>query len=153
MILLQNAVVTGAPTEDYPEGEPAFDTSVLEGTGFDVAMSIIPLAFLGFYVALPYYIVTTRNLLFAASSIGPHRFESTMATFRYIVLLIAAFLITIFTFGFGTPFAKVMITKYKVETLELVASGDLDDFVAREADDVRAFGEELGEAFDIDVGL
>jgi len=146
------ALSTGEPTEEFPEGEPVFDPDAL-GSGFGLATGILPIAMLLFYVALPYWIVTTRNILFGASSIGPHGFESTMATIKYAVLIVACFFIVAFTFGFGTPFAKVILANYKAETLELSAYGDLGAFVAQEAEDVRAFGEEIGEAFDIDVGL
>ncbi|MDP6182698.1 MAG: DUF898 family protein [Gammaproteobacteria bacterium] len=76
-----------------------------------------------------------------------------MKTVKYAVLVIGCFFIVAFTFGFGTPLAKVILARYKADTLELCASGELDDFVTQQEDAVRAFGEELGEAFDIDVGI
>jgi uncharacterized membrane protein YjgN (DUF898 family) len=150
---LAAAITTGAPTADYPEGEPNFDAEVFEESGAEFALSLLPFAVLAFYVALPYYIVTTRNLLFAVSALAAHSFESHMTTIKYAVLVLACFFIVGFTFGFGIPFAKVILARYKADTLELVADGELNDFIAGQEAEVRALGEEIGEAFDIDVGL
>ena len=76
-----------------------------------------------------------------------------MRTFRYIGVVLLNLFIVIFTFGFGIPLAKVIMAKYKAETLTLICEGDLDQFVAQEQEAVKALGEELGEAFDIDIDI
>lgn len=152
-IKLSGATTVGEPSEEFPEGEPAFDADAFDDSGIGSMMGLFGLAVLLFYVALPYYIVTTRNLLFEASALGQHGFESTMRTLKYVLLVIACFFIVGASFGLGTPWAKVILMRYKTETLQLAAHGQLDQFLAREQEQVRAFGEELGEAFDIDVGL
>ena len=152
-IKMSQAVVVGEPSEEFPDGEPSFEHDVFDGTGVGLVASLIPFAILGLYIALPYYIVTTRNLLFEASTLDEHGFISTMRTLKYTALVIASFVIVMFTFGLGTPLAKVIMARYKADTLAVRSDGDFDAFLTQAEDEVRALGDELGEAFDIDLGV
>ena len=55
--------------------------------------------------------------------------------------------------GLLVPWASVRMARYRVDNLELLAAGDLDDFVAIEQEKVGAAGEEISEFFDVDVGI
>jgi uncharacterized membrane protein YjgN (DUF898 family) len=152
-IKLQAALASGEATAEEIDGEVTINTDGMAADPFGEMAPIFALAVLAFYLALPYYIVRTRNLMFAASSVGAHHFESTMRTIKYIgIVLLSLFIIGI-TFGFGIPLAKVIMAKYKAETLALISAGDLDRFVAQEQEAVQALGDELGEAFDIDIDI
>jgi uncharacterized membrane protein YjgN (DUF898 family) len=47
----------------------------------------------------------------------------------------------------------VRSARYKAEHLTFIADGDLNSFVAEEAEHVSALGEEIGEIFAFDIGL
>ena len=49
------------------------------------------------------------------------------------------------------PAAKVRMTKYICDNLVFVANGYLDDFIAAEAENVTATGEEFGQVFDFGI--
>ncbi len=152
-IKLQAALASAAASAEEADGQVVINTDGMEADPFAEMGPIFVLAILAFYLALPYYIVKTRNLLFEATSIGAHHFESTMRTFKYMGVVLLNLFIVIFTFAFGIPLAKVIMAKYKAETLTLICEGDLDQFVAQEQEAVKALGEELGEAFDIDIDI
>jgi uncharacterized membrane protein YjgN (DUF898 family) len=62
-------------------------------------------------------------------------------------------LATAVTFGLFHPWAKVRAIRYKTEHPTLVASGNLDAFVAGEQKSVGAVGDASGDFFDFDLGL
>ena len=150
-ITLRAALDSGEAEEI--DGEIVMNPDSMESDPTAAMVPIIALAFLAFYIAIPYYIVRTRNLLFEASSVSTHRFESTMKALQYAGVVILSLLIVAFTLGFGIPIAKVIMAKYKAETLSLLCDGDLNAFIAQETENVQALGEELGDAFDIDIDI
>ena len=56
------------------------------------------------------------------------------------------------TLGLYYPWARVRLTDYML-TATWVSSPDLTAFVARHGDDENALGEEIGEAFDLGIGV
>jgi len=57
------------------------------------------------------------------------------------------------TLGLAWPWARVRVARYYASVTSLEVAGSLDDFVARAGEESRAFGEEMGEVFDVDIGL
>ena len=55
--------------------------------------------------------------------------------------------------GLLIPWATVRMQRYKMEHLSVDVQGRLADIVAVQTSEVSAMGEELGEAFDIDLGI
>ena len=58
-----------------------------------------------------------------------------------------------FSFGLMVPWAKVRTVRYKMDKLQLLTVDNLDQFVQTERQQVSALGEEIGEVFDIDIGI
>jgi uncharacterized membrane protein YjgN (DUF898 family) len=56
------------------------------------------------------------------------------------------------TLGFYYPFAQVRMTQYLQDNL-WVDAVDLDSFVAKSGDESNPLGEEIGEAFDLGIGI
>ncbi|MDQ2696574.1 MAG: YjgN family protein, partial [Pseudomonadota bacterium] len=57
------------------------------------------------------------------------------------------------TLGLFIPWARVRMVRYRLGQLQLRAVGDLDDFVAGEEQKVSAVGQEIGDVFDLEVGI
>lgn len=115
-----------------------------------------PLAILAvplYFYLFAYVAVKTGNLLYASSRLAGHGLESTMQVGGYLKLVLLNTLATALTLGFFHPWAKVRTVRYKTEHLTLVASGDLDAFVAGEQKSVGAVGDASGDFFDFDLGL
>lgn len=47
----------------------------------------------------------------------------------------------------------IRLARYRADNLTLLAASDLNGFFAAEGERINAVGEELGEAFDVDLGL
>lgn len=97
--------------------------------------------------------VKTTNLLYNSSQLALHRMESTLKIKEYLLLVVTNSVATALTLGLFHPWAKVRTLRYKLEHLTMVASGDLDSFIAKEQKQVGAVGEEMGDFLDFDFGL
>jgi uncharacterized membrane protein YjgN (DUF898 family) len=55
--------------------------------------------------------------------------------------------------GLATPWAVIRTHRYRASKTTVIASGPLDSFMQAEAQQVSAVGEQVGEMFEIDIGL
>ena len=55
--------------------------------------------------------------------------------------------------GLLIPWALIRTARYRISCLAILPEGDLDDFIAAEEQRAGAFGEELGDFLDLDIGL
>lgn len=99
--------------------------------------------------------VRTTNLIFNNSALndGDFSFHCNWQEGSYLKLVFFNSLFTLLTLGLYYPWAMVHVAQYKAQHLALNAYPDLDGFVAAEADNVSALGEEFGDVFDMDVGM
>jgi uncharacterized membrane protein YjgN (DUF898 family) len=95
----------------------------------------------------------TTNALFNETRVGPHRFVSQMRIGPLTRIVIGNVVLTIFTLGLYTPFAKVRLARYRASCTSLIVEGGLDDFGAGEAQEVRALGDEAADFLDVDIGF
>ncbi len=99
--------------------------------------------------------VRTTNLLYGNTTLRQGRisFDSSWEDASYMKLVFVNTLMTLLTLGLFFPWAKVRVAAYKAEHLALVTDEELDAFVAAEEEQVSALGEEMGDVFDMEVGL
>ncbi len=116
--------------------------------------------FLALLVALTFYLyafaafaVKTGNLLFNNSSMAKLRFDSTLKVGQYLLLISTNSLAIALTLGLFHPWAKARTLRYRLEHLTVLASGDLDRFVASEQSQVDALGDASSDLLDFDFGL
>lgn len=62
-------------------------------------------------------------------------------------------LVLIATLGLAYPWVSVRLAKYYAENTMFFFKISLDDFVAGEEETLSALGEEIGEAFDMDMDI
>ena len=123
---------------------------------FAVAMGLFMLIFYGgLFFVLSYLRVRYTNLLWQNSSLVLHRFESTLRV-RDVMWIYASNLVAILcTLGLAVPWAKIRLARYRAEHFTLIATGDLNDFVAASEMRAGATGAELVDALDagFDFGI
>ncbi len=106
-----------------------------------------------YLVAFALFNVMLANLRFNYTSLATHRFEADYALRSYGMLMLTNTLATALTLGLFYPWAKVRNARYAAEHVRVVADGDLDAFAAQQRDEVSALGGEIGDIFDVDMGL
>ena len=128
-----------------------------DGPTMDMAVKamLIPLA-IGLLVYLPVFVyvkTAITNLVWSNTSLGDHRFESTLRTSRMIWLYLSNAVAIVISLGLLIPWASIRMARYKLDNLKLLAAGELDGFIAAEEEKVGAVGEEISDFFDFDVGI
>ncbi len=127
--------------------------AVVAASGFLFPPAAILVVMVLYLYLFAFFSVKTTNLLYNSSRLAPHRLESTLKIKEYIVLVVTNSIATALTLGLFHPWAKIRTLRYKLEHLTLIASGDLDSFIAKEQKQVSALGEEMGDFLDFDFGL
>ena len=106
------------------------------------------------YLAIfAYFRAHLFNLTYGGSMLGQHGFEPSMTTSGVGWLYFSNMVMMTFTLGLFYPWAKVRAAHYMANSLSAKLTGPLDQFVAAETDRIGALGEEMGEMFDLDIGL
>lgn len=108
---------------------------------------------LGYAYAVAFIRAETTNIVYNQSRIEGHRFVSSLNAGWLAWLYASNIVLILVTLGLGLPWARVRLARYQAQCLQLSAAGSLDDFIAGAAPAPGALGEELGEVFDIDIGL
>lgn len=100
-----------------------------------------------------FYSVKTTNLLYNTSSIAHNRFKADLKIMPYLMLILTNSLATALTLGLFSPWAIIRTLRYRLGHMTLLADEDPETFVAAEEEQVSALGEEVGDFFDMDIGL
>jgi uncharacterized membrane protein YjgN (DUF898 family) len=113
-----------------------------------------PLLSIAVYLLIFAYLTATMgNLVYNRSHLLTHGFSSTLQTKELALIYLTNWLMLLFTLGLAMPWVKVRLAKYRAQHLVVVVDGSIDNFIAAEEKQVGALGEEIGEAFDMDIGL
>lgn len=130
-----------------------------------LAIPITLLAFLPIipiFIALPIAIIfigvyiQTRvtNLVFNTMVLDQkHRFNSEMSAYQVLWITISNALVIAFTLGLMYPWTRVRLVKYRASMSSFYAGSDLNEFVSTLEEEDSAIGEEVGEFFDIEIGI
>jgi len=113
---------------------------------------MLPL-FLIYILIFGYIQAATTNYIWNNTTVGEHSFECTLTVKKMTWIYFTNMLLIMFSIGLLVPWARIRILRYRIENLTLVASGSLDQVVQQEQQYVNAMGEEIGEVFDVDIGL
>jgi uncharacterized membrane protein YjgN (DUF898 family) len=116
-------------------------------------ISIIAAYLLGSISMWAFTTARVQNLAWNHTQLGPHRFESRIEARQLIFITVTNLLGIVFTLGMYKPFAEVRLTQYLLGACTVVVSGNLNEFVAGEALQIGATGEEAMEMFDIDLAI
>jgi uncharacterized membrane protein YjgN (DUF898 family) len=127
--------------------------AVVTASGFIFPPASFLIGIIVYLYIFAFFSARTTNLLYNASRLASHRLEATLKIKDYMILVVTNAVAIALTLGLFYPWAKVRTARYKIEHLNLVASGDLDSFVANEQQQVSALGEEVGDFLDFDFGL
>jgi uncharacterized membrane protein YjgN (DUF898 family) len=106
-----------------------------------------------FFLMVPLFSAMLQNLVWNHTTLGPHRFESRVSAARVLFIALTNLAAIVCTLGLYTPFAKIRMMKYRIESMSLLAAGSLDDFVADAQAQPGALGEGMADLLDIDLAL
>ncbi|MGI9450973.1 MAG: YjgN family protein [Geminicoccaceae bacterium] len=102
-----------------------------------------------------YTYLTTRlqNYFFNNTKIGEHQLFLDLNLWQVLWIRLSNLLVIALTIGLMIPWARIRMTRYQIERMSLIPHGDLDTLVGEQQGNVAAYGDELGEGMDLDLGL
>lgn len=104
------------------------------------------------FVARLVYEALRFRLVFNNIEIADNKLRNSLSAAGYYWILLSNLLLTIVSLGFFTPWARVRRARYLLSRMWLNTT-DLESFAASEANRVSAQGDEVGEAFDLGIGI
>ena len=123
---------------------------VLVGLDAPLAGSLVGVVIFG--LIFVWFTANATNLYYNSTSLGDNHFDADLETVGLLKVYIVNLVLIIVTLGLYLPAAKVRLARYKAGHIRFVAVASIDDFVAAEQEQVSALAEEMGEAFDFDIG-
>ena len=114
---------------------------------------MVPLMFAMYLFMFAYMQSRLGNLVWNSTTIKDNGLESSLRTRDLMWIYFSNLIAIMLSFGLLVPWAKVRTVRYKMSKLQLLPAGNLDQFVQAERQQVSALGEEIGEVFDIDIGI
>ncbi|HHI92316.1 MAG TPA: DUF898 domain-containing protein [Gammaproteobacteria bacterium] len=132
--------------------------SVDEAGGFSVkqftVILLIFLLMLSVYLWMFAYIQTKKtNFIFGNLGIAKHRVQSELEVGTMFYLYVTNTLAIAISLGLLMPWAKIRTARYRAQMTSVIVTGDLDNFFGVRPEGQSAFGEEMGEVFDMGLGV
>lgn len=110
-------------------------------------------ALVGYTLVISFIQVELLNVMFDNTHLGDHQFSSSLEVGSYFRLYFVNIVAIVLTLGLFYPWAKVRIARYRADNLLLMTQGSLNGYVAVQREESNALGEEIGDIFDIDIGI
>ena len=153
------AFATGAATDLLSLAEGLDDPEALESTlAGGATLALIALVYAGLLFAgmllLAYAYTRQRAYILGHSALdGTVRFASTLGARRYAWVLTSNLVLIALTLGLAVPWARVRMARTVVERTEVDVGAGLDGYVDAKRAEQSSLGEQIGDAFDVDVGI
>jgi uncharacterized membrane protein YjgN (DUF898 family) len=141
----------------FGEGATGFMRS--RGGAGSIAMAVLGVVvFLAVWLlmqvfARPYFTSRFQNLLWSRTGNQHLRFKSELRFWPLLRVTLANWVLMIVTLGLYWPFARVALTRLRLESVGIVSRTHLDALVAQAGHEGDAAGDAAGDFFGIDVGL
>lgn len=103
--------------------------------------------------ARPYFTSRFQNLLWSRTGNKHLRFKSELRFWPLLRVTLLNWVLMIVTLGLYWPFARVALTRLRLESVGIVSRTHLDALVAQAGHEGDAAGDAAGDFFGIDVGL
>ncbi len=121
--------------------------------------AILPIIFVFLFFAVyqiivgPFIQARLQNVVWNNTQLGEHIFVSNVSARKLFAITFTNFILIILTLGLYKPFATIRLLRYRLETMAFVPHGSLEDFLAGQAQQQSATGEETAEMFDVDISF
>jgi len=113
---------------------------------------LIMLPIVAFYIAIGIYVQTRQsNYVWNSTTLGGNGFESTLSVRSMVFIILTNMAAIVLSLGLMIPWAQIRLARYRADHLTVHLADDWRDYVAAKGADGSALGEEIGEAFDVDI--
>ena len=119
------------------------------------ALGLVYITFLmSTFILVAYFQSQVRQYVFANTVLNENvNFSSSLTTISLAWLMMSNFLLVLVTLGLGTPWAKVRRAKLILKNTLVDVEHGIDGFITQQQDKQSALGEQIGDVFDVDIGI
>lgn len=135
-----------APASAPVDGEPSFDAQLY---GLIISVPLI----IGYAAVAVYGAVRFRNYTWNTTRLGGNRFHSDLSVKQMLAIYLSNALAIVFSFGLMIPWAQIRLARYRAQHVQLELVDDWKDYVASGESEGSALGDEIGQAFDVELDL
>lgn len=115
---------------------------------------IVTLPLFLLYAAVGIYVqVRQRNYVWNSLNLRENNFESTLSVRMMVWLYFSNMVAIILSVGLLIPWAQIRMARYRAECMHLNLRDGWGDYKASKDSEGSALGEEIGEAFDMDIDV
>jgi len=134
--------------------DPEAIQEVMEG-GALVFVAVIYIGIIALsLLVFSYSFSRQRAYIFANSTLDKKiKLASTLRARPLAWISVTNFLAIVFTLGLAVPWATVRLTRFVLEHTEVDTSVGFEEYVTQQQKEQSSLGEQIGDAFDVDVGL
>lgn len=115
---------------------------------------------IGFLFVLPLYFwmfaymqTKKTNLIYGNITVDGHQLQSALKVWYMLYLYITNTIAIALSLGLLIPWARIRTARYRASVTSVQTDGDFDHFIAAQIENQSALGEEMGEVFDMDLGM
>jgi uncharacterized membrane protein YjgN (DUF898 family) len=123
------------------------------GAAVAVVIGYIAMIFAGFFL-MAY--MQTRQRTYILENIlldGKIAFISSLKARSLAWVMLSNFLLIMFSLGLATPWAKVRVARLMLENTYVDAGEGFDQYMTQKQEEQSSLGEQIGDAFDVDIGV
>lgn len=133
------------------------DPETAEAAFANIAGVVIPVylgfIFIGMFVSA-YLQSRQRSYIYSQSKLDDSiALASTLTARNLAWTMFTNFLLVVFTLGLGIPWAQVRMARLMTANTQVDTSQGFDEYITQKQNDQSALGEQIGEAFDADIGI
>ncbi len=136
------------------QGDPEAMQQIM-GSGMMGVVGLIYLLFIiGTMLIMAYSITRQRTYTYENTTLDEKiTFKSTLKAKPLAFVMVTNLLAIIFSLGLALPWAKVRLARLMLENTQVSTDEGFDAYITQKVKEGSALGDQIGDAFDVDVGL
>jgi len=128
--------------------------SAMSGGLFAIIIALYIGMLVGFFLFAAYLYTSQRSYILGNTKLDGHTsFTSTLKTSRLTWVMITNLLLIAITLGLAIPWTRTRMARLIIENTQVDVSTGFDAYVSAQQSEQSSLGEQLGDAFDVDVGV
>jgi len=133
-------------------------TPMLDGGmvgGAEIVFVVAYFGFIFFMMLIASYAVSRERQYIYENTLLDNKigFESTLRARDLAWVMLSNLFLIMITLGLAFPWARVRMAKLMLENTLVDTSKGFDDYITTQQDSVSSIGDQIGDAFDVDVGV
>jgi len=153
-ILYFTVGMEGLTTMKEMQGDPEAIQEIM-GNGMMGVVGLIYLLFIiGSMLIMAYSMTRQRTYTYENTTLDEKiTFKSTLKAKPLAFVMVTNLLAIIFSLGLALPWAKVRLARLILENTQVSTDEGFDEYITQKVKEGSALGDQIGDAFDVDVGL